>query len=443
MSSILLRTLLPAYCNNRFDIADSCAGDDSIAVVRTADVGAGKALQLSVGHLMTTTARTFLTSIAAAFLTCIPAATQTFAADIQLTPVVADVLWPPQPMHGGDAQIHLVYELRLSNPTPLAIAFDKVEVLDAAGRVLLAMDRDAIGKRLSIGGRRGAETSSLSVGQFGVLFMHVALKPDQAPPKTLSHRLSATLAQPDRPFAATVGETTVSERTLPVLGPPLLGEGYVAADGCCDSIRHVRALLPLDGRFTLAQRFAIDWEQLDAENRVVRGDLKKNESYVIFGKDVIAVADGTVVAMRNDLPEQVPGALPAGLPVDQADGNFVVLDVGQGAFALFAHMQPGSITVQPGARVKRGDVLGKVGNTGNTQAPHLHFHVMDGPSPLVANGIPYAIDRFRLTAVGTGGTADFDKAEATGSPMSLRALANKPQLERLLPMDLSVVEFSR
>ena len=205
----------------------------------------------------------------------------------------------------------------------------------------------------------------------------------------------------------------------------------------------MRALLPLDGRFALAQRFAIDWEQLDADERVVRGDLKKVESYIIFGRDVIAVADGTVVAMRNELAEQVPGALPPGLPVDQADGNFVVLDVGQGAFALFAHMQPGSVTVQPGAKVKRGDVLGKVGNTGNSQAPHLHFHVMDGPSPLAANGIPYVIDRFRLTARSTGGTADFDKAEATCSPMTLRTLADKPQLERLLPMDLSVVDFSR
>lgn len=389
---------------------------------------------------------TLLASITAVFLTCVAAATPSRAADIQLTPIVADVLWPPQPMRGSDAQVHLVYELRLSNPTPLAIAVETVEVLDETGRVILGMDKDAIGKRLSIGGRRGAEARSLAVGQFGVLFMHVALPSNQPIPKSLSHRLSAALVQPDqpaRPIAITIGETSVAERAVQVIGPPLLGEGYVAADGCCDSIRHVRALLPLDGRFTLAQRFAIDWEQLDAENRLARGDLKKVGSYTIFGKDVIAVTDGTVVAMHNDLPEQVPGALPPGLPIDQADGNFVVLDIGQGAFALFAHMQPGSVTVQPGAKVKRGDVLGKVGNTGNSQAPHLHFHVMDGPLPLVANGIPYVIDRFRLTAVGAGGTADFDKAEATGSPMSLKTVANKPQLERLLPMDLSVVEFSR
>jgi hypothetical protein len=388
--------------------------------------------------------RTFLTSIVASFLACVAWAVPPLAADIQLTPIVADVLWPPQPVRGDDSRVHLVYELRLSNPTPFAISVEKVEVLDETGRVLLAMDKDTIGKRLSIGGRRGAETTSLAVGQFGVVFMHVALPPNQAAPKSLSHRLSTTLMQPDqpaRPVALTIGDTSVAERNVPVLGPPLVGEGYVAADGCCDSIRHVRALLPIDGHFTLSQRFAIDWEQLDADKRVVRGDLKKVESYVIFGKDVIAVADGTVVAMRNDLPEQVPGALPAGLLLDQADGNFVVLDIGQGAFALFAHMQPGSVTVKAGAKVKRGDVLGKVGNTGNSQAPHLHFHVMDGPSPMAANGIPYVIDRFRLTAVGAGGTADFDKAEATGSPMTLKTVADKPQLERLLPMDLSIVDF--
>ena len=147
-----------------------------------------------------------------------------------------------------------------------------------------------------------------------------------------------------------------------------------------------------------------------------------------------------MVASRNDLPEQVPGALPGGLTIDQADGNFVVLDIG-GSFVLYAHMQPGSVTVKPGATVKRGDVLGKVGNTGNTQAPHLHLHVMDGPSPLMANGIPYVFEEFKLTAVDKAGTADFDKAEATGSPLTLTTLSPPQTLQRVLPLDLSVVEF--
>ena len=103
--------------------------------------------------------------------------------------------------------------------------------------------------------------------------------------------------------------------------------------------------------------------------------------HVVSGK--IMAADGTVVAMCNDLPEQVPGALPKDLPIGEADGNFVVLDIGRGNHVLYAHMQPGSVTVAAGAKVKRGDRLGKVGNTGNTQAPHLHLHVMGGPRPWV------------------------------------------------------------
>lgn len=157
---------------------------------------------------------------------------------------------------------------------------------------------------------------------------------------------------------------------------------------------------------------------------------------------MLAVADGTVVAARNDLPEQVPGALPKNLPLDQADGNFVVLDIG-GAYVLYAHMQPGSVTVTAGARVRRGDRLGKVGNTGNSQAPHLHLHVMDGPSPLLANGIPYVIDAFILTAIDLAGTADFDKAEATGTTLTLTPVVPPRAMKNVLPLDLTVVEFAR
>jgi murein DD-endopeptidase MepM/ murein hydrolase activator NlpD len=155
------------------------------------------------------------------------------------------------------------------------------------------------------------------------------------------------------------------------------------------------------------------------------------------------VADGTVVDTRNDLPEQPPGKLPDNLPIDQADGNFVVLDIGNGAFALYAHMQPGSVKVARGAKVKVGELLGKVGNTGNTSAPHLHFHVMDGPSPLQSNGIPYIINHFSMTAIDKAGTADFDKAEATGSPLTLTPINPPAQKWNVLPMDLTVVDFSR
>lgn len=386
-----------------------------------------------------------LAAVLAGILACcwVLAAGRTAAQEPVPTPFVADVLWAPNPAFGSDGRRHLVYELRIGNVTASGLRLNKVEVLDEpSGKLLLSLDGDGISNRFSIGGRRGSESQDLGVGQFGVMFLHVALEPGDLP-RAIAHRLSLRLVQPGVDFSATVARAPVMDRPLVVLGPPLLGAGYIAGDGCCDSIRHVRALLALNGHFTLSQRFAIDWEQADSENRLVKGDTKTLSNYTIFGREVLAVADGTVVFSRNDLPEQVPGALPQGMTVDEADGNSVVLDIGGGNYVLYAHMQPGSVTVRSGANVKRGDVLGKVGNTGNSQAPHLHLHVMDGPSPLASNGVPYVFDSFKLTAIDKAGTADFDKAEATGAPLTLTPISPPQVLSRVLPLDLTVVEFAR
>src|SRR5215203_5097542 len=82
-------------------------------------------------------------------------------------------------------------------------------------------------------------------------------------PLPLAHIVEGSSEQMSTNLSMRLAETRVISRDAPALGPPLRGHGYVAGDGCCDSIRHVRALLPLNGAFYLAQRFAIDWEQID------------------------------------------------------------------------------------------------------------------------------------------------------------------------------------
>jgi hypothetical protein len=360
----------------------------------------------------------------------------------QLTPLVADVLAPPHAVPGSDGRTHLVYEIRIANVTNTRIALRQIAVLDAPrGATLATLGAEAIGGRLSLGGRRGSEASRLEPFQFGVVFMHVALERSAAIPAALAHIVDAAIEQPKTDVSMRLADTSVVSAQAPVLGAPLRGRGYVAGDGCCDSIRHVRALLALNGAFYLAQRFAIDWEQIDEQGRILRGEPKDVRSYHIYGASVLAVADATVVAARNDLADQVPGKLPEGLPIDEVDGNFAILDVGGGAYALYAHMQPGSVRVRPGDRVRRGAELGKVGNTGNSQEPHLHFQLMDAPSALAANGIPYVFDAFQVTAVDEAGTADFDRAAASGTPMTLTPRVPPADWRRVLPLDLSVVDW--
>ena len=106
-----------------------------------------------------------------------------------------------------------------------------------------------------------------------------------------------------------------------------------------------------------------------------------------------------MVEILDDLADQLPGRLPDPKTITLAnvDGNHVVLDLGNGVFAFYAHLQKGSVRVALGRGVKRGQVLGKVGNTGNTSGPHLHFHLMESPSVLGSNGLPYVIDSFTFT----------------------------------------------
>ncbi|NEU13985.1 M23 family metallopeptidase [Methylobacterium sp. BTF04] len=359
-----------------------------------------------------------------------------------MTPLVADVLAPPRVVPMSDGRNHLVYELRLSNVLDGRFDLTRLSVLDGgSGRPLLVLDRDAIGRRLSLGGRRGSETASLGASQFGIVFLHVSLDDGARVPETLVHEIDGFAEPLKSALSMRVAETPVIDKPLPVFGAPLRGQGYIAGDGCCDSIRHVRALLPLNGGFRLAQRFAIDWEKLDDENRIVRGDLKDVRNYVIYGEPVLAVADGAVVGARNDLPDQIPGALPSNLAIAEADGNFVVIDIGAGAFVLNAHLKPGSVKVRVGDRVTRGTPIGEVGNSGNSQAPHLHLHVMDGPDGLVANGLPYVFEAFTISAEAAAGTADFDQAEATGAPLTLTRKSPALIVRKALPVDLSIVDW--
>ena len=85
------------------------------------------------------------------------------------------------------------------------------------------------------------------------------------------------------------------------------------------------------------------------------------------------------------------------MTLESADGNHVILDLGEGRYAFYAHLKPGSVAVAAGERVPRGQLIGELGNSGSSTGPHLHFHVMDAPSALVADGLPYVFDRFALT----------------------------------------------
>ena len=359
----------------------------------------------------------------------------------QMTPLLLAVQDAPVPFMGSDGQVHLVYELGMSNFSSSDIAVEKVEVL-GDGVTLETLDTAAIAGRLQPAGQRES-VGTLARGTLANLFLNVALAPGAKVPAELSHRVSlrASAAPVGRQeFSENGGKTTVDKQPVPIIGPPLRGERYISADSCCDAVRHTRAAMPINGRVWVAQRYAVDWEQTDASGRIYVGPREKLESYAIFGQPALAVADSVVVSVIDGEPEQTPGKYPTDIALDKADGNSVILDLGNRRYAMYAHMQPGSIKVHRGEKVHLGQVIGLVGNTGNSIVPHLHFQVNAGPSSFSSNGFPYEIKSFQVTGT-TAGTKAFDEAESNGTPLPVTPVVPPKMVQQAMPLDQLIISF--
>ena len=159
---------------------------------------------------------------------------------------------------------------------------------------------------------------------------------------------------------------------------------------------HRRTTIALDGTVAIGQRFAIDFLQVDSTGHSWRPgtDSTKNARYYAYGSEIYDAGSGVVVETKDSIPENSPrSAVARAVPINlvTVGGNHIVVDMGGGHFAFYAHLQPGSLRVKLGDRVRAGQVIALLGNSGNSTEPHLHFHVADGISPLGSEGIPYAL----------------------------------------------------
>src|ERR671917_2974050 len=187
----------------------------------------------------------------------------------EFTPIVGQVLEAPIPFAGSDGRTHLVYELEATNFTSGKVTIGKIEVLDAdTDDVVATLDAKEVAARLQPAGLR-EPVDTLAPSMTALVFLHVSFDEANQVPDQLVHRVSlrAAAAPPgQQKITETVGQTKVDRRDVVVVGPPLRGSNFLAADSCCDATRHTRAALPINGEVWLSQRYAVDYEQLDANN---------------------------------------------------------------------------------------------------------------------------------------------------------------------------------
>jgi hypothetical protein len=205
----------------------------------------------------------------------------------------------------------------------------------------------------------------------------------------------------------------VEDRRVPlVITPPLRGPGWFSADGWLRRDLDPSRPAPRRGWSPVHQAgdFAIDWVRFQG-GRLFTGDGTQNEQWFAFA-EVVSVADRTVVAVRDDMPEEAPNQPPVGVyQFQDYAGNHVIVQIIPDAWAAYAHLRPGSVTVRVGERVTAGRQLGRLGSSGNSTAPHLHFQLSDGPDVLTSHSLPYVFDRCTL-----GGAVD---PEALGAAFTV------------------------
>jgi hypothetical protein len=364
-----------------------------------------------------------------------------FSADEEIfTPLVASVLADPLTVQATDDATHLAYELVLTNTIGQPVTLNALAVL-GDGEEILRLQGDELLPWIRVMGSPEPGLV-LAPGQSATVILNALVPEGQQTPRALSHIVDFSPASAMPPMITehmqqTIATVPVSESAAMVIGSPLYGDGWLDGNGCCEASPHRSAINPVNGALYAPERFAIDFVQLDDEGRIFDGAIDDIESYAYFGAEIHAVADGPIVSMKWDLPDEKPGAHPVGLELGEYGGNHIVQDIGGGRYAFYAHLQgnnPESLEV--GQQMTRGNVLGYLGNSGNTDMPHLHFHVMDSPLPLASNGLPFVFDSFTLT--GTVGASDLMDCMEKSQSCNVDG-ARSGQLAKLMPLQRDVI----
>ena len=337
----------------------------------------------------------------------------------------------------GDTLGTAAYEMHVTNLSGNLLSLKRIEAIrESDGRVLLTLEDSVLLRAIARPGSTVAigERAKIGGGLRAIVFLWVPVD-RSTPPAALRHRLTFERVAPDTGVHVFEGAVTPVSTSIAQIGPPLRGE-WLAANGPSNASGHRRSALGLNGSVAIAQRFAIDFLQIDNKDATTRSDRSSNDNFYAENQDVLSVADGIVVDTKDSIPENIPGGRAVPINLITVGGNYIVVDIGNGRYAFYAHLRPGSLRVKVGDRVQRGQVIGLVGNSGNSTEPHLHFHIGDavarGTSTLGAEGLPYAIDRMEV--LGSCAVVTAIGPCKRSPPVTLRnAMPGQNQLVRFSP----------
>ena len=344
------------------------------------------------------------------------------------TPILVSPIHDAQIVRGDDGMDHVEYDLLVVSVLPEPVTLSSVTVVDPAGKELKRIE----GAALAVVTQplfAHTETTEIPASAAVAVEVDLILPPDTAPER-LTHRIVYALKAGSQlvpmfaPLKVDAPGVAINRQLAIVIKPPVKGEGWLASCGCCKPNLHRDLRVAIDGvRIETPETFAIDYNKIK-KDRIFDGDGSKNEQHYAFGEDVFAVADGTVVLTQNGKPDTTPNV--AMVPETKQDygGNLVILKIAPNVFAVYGHLHTGSVIVKVGDVVKAGAPLAKIGNTGPSLGPHLHFGLYDKPDLSVGRSLPFVFDSF--TVVGAVDLKTSDGSHLVISPNSRQVRSAYP-----------------
>jgi hypothetical protein len=372
-----------------------------------------------------------------------PAKPARAAKGIRTTALVVRPATRARAVHGSDGREHIEYDLVTTNAFTAPVTLRSIQVRGAGralltlrGRALAAHTFTPLGKK---------PTATIPVSSVVKTLIDVSLPRSfgRTWPKRLTHVIRYRLPS-SAPLRVGIGSTVVraptiqTSRRAPIrIASPLRGSGWIDANGCCGdpTSPHRAVLLPTNGSYRTPEIFAIDWIQ-EVKGRYFTGDGSKVADYPYYGTPIHAVAHGVVVSAINNRPQVPPNISTARnhtvrRPRDFA-GNSVIERIGRGVYATYAHMQTGSVRVKVGQRLRTGEVIGLLGNSGNTTAPHLHFGIVHG-ADFFSNSLPFAFKSFTVQGMAAPGP----------NPGTIKVIGKPRRVTQAEPLIGRVIKFGR
>ena len=223
-------------------------------------------------------------------------------------------------------------------------------------------------------------TSELKPTDLG--FCHVAAL---AGSSSVPTRAQVTISFTNGRSEAAEVPLTVFEPGQQTIWPARLTSGDWVALNTAEAYHHWKGISIYGTTIGNGERFALDIMRIDASYKLSNPDNSTIKTdYYSWGEDILSAGTGTVVHVRANRIDQEIGFFDQSEPV----GNFVVIQHGPALFSLYGHMMQSSATVSIGDAVSAGQVIGKIGNSGYSTAPHIHFQYMDNMDMLIGKGLP-------------------------------------------------------